>query len=79
MMASLRRAVGASFGLPMPRWMLEIGSVAIRTETELVLKSRWVLPDRVLRDGYIFAHPDLEPALVDIVHTRNLPNTPVSS
>ena len=50
--------------------MLELGSIAIRTETELVLKSRWVLPERLLRAGYEFRYPSLEPALRAIVAER---------
>jgi NAD dependent epimerase/dehydratase family enzyme len=40
---------------------------ALRTEPELVLKSRWVLPARLTAAGYRFAHPDLEEALRDCV------------
>ena len=47
--------------------MLEIGSAAIRTETELVLKSRWVLPERLEAAGYAFSFRDHEAALADIV------------
>ena len=72
LMATLRRLLGARVGLPAYRWMLEVGSAAIRTETELVLKSRWVLPERLLDAGYGFAHPDLEPALRDILGERGL-------
>lgn len=75
MMAALRRVVRAPFGLPTPRWMLEIGSALIRTETELVLKSRWVLPERLQGDGYVFQHPELEPALADIVRARATGNS----
>lgn len=70
MMRTLRQTVGVPFGLPLPRWMLELGSIAIRTETELVLKSRWVIPERLLRAGYRFEHPALEPALRRIVNSR---------
>ena len=66
-MASIRRVLGVPFGVPMPRWMLEIGAAVIRTETELVLKSRWVVPKRLLDAGFRFEHPDLEPALRDIL------------
>lgn len=67
-MAALRRACGMPVGLPVARWMLEIGAIAMRTETELVLKSRWVLPERLLAAGYGFAYPDLEPAVDDAVN-----------
>ncbi|HWL59871.1 MAG TPA: DUF1731 domain-containing protein [Microbacteriaceae bacterium] len=62
-MATLRRAVGARFGVPTPRWMLELGSFAMRTEAELVLKSRWVAPEVLLRTGYHFQFTDLEEAI----------------
>ncbi len=67
LMATLRRLVHAPFGIPAPRWMLEAGSAIIRTETELVLKSRWVVPERLLAAGYRFEFPELEPALEQIV------------
>lgn len=70
MMRTVRRVLGVPFGMPLPRWALEIGSAAIRTETELVLKSRWVLPERLLAAGYRFQYPDLEQALRQIVDTR---------
>ena len=65
-MASVRRVLGTPFGPPMPRWMLELGAIGIRTETELVLKSRWVLPEKLQSAGFEFAHPELEPALREI-------------
>lgn len=70
LMAIVRRLVGAPPGIPAPRWVLEAGSAVIRTETELVLKSRWVVPERLLEAGYEFAFPDLEPALEQIVRER---------
>lgn len=62
-MAAVRRTLGVRVGLPMPRWMLELGAIGIRTETELVLKSRWVLPGTLLAAGYEFRYPDLDEAL----------------
>ncbi|AWB86404.1 epimerase [Mycetocola zhujimingii] len=67
LMAALRRVLGVPFGLPTARWMLEIGTAVLRTETELVLKSRWVIPERLTEAGYRFSQPDLEPALATIV------------
>ena len=66
-MRTLRRLLGVPVGIPAPRWMLEIGSAVIRTETELVLKSRWVLPERLEAAGYEFEYPELEGALRQIV------------
>jgi uncharacterized protein (TIGR01777 family) len=54
-MRALREGWGARFGLPATRWMLEAGALAMRTETELVLKSRRVVPGRLL--GFEFEHP----------------------
>jgi NAD dependent epimerase/dehydratase family enzyme len=69
-MATIREAVGRRFGLPTWRWMLELGSFAIRTETELVLKSRWVVPTRLVQAGYVFRYPLLDGALADIIADR---------
>ncbi|UJP10511.1 DUF1731 domain-containing protein [Microbacterium sp. KUDC0406] len=62
-MATVRRVLGARLGPPLPRWMLELGAIGIRTETELILKSRWVLPGRLAEAGYAFRYPTLEAAL----------------
>jgi NAD dependent epimerase/dehydratase family enzyme len=75
LMATLRSLLGSAVGIPAPRWMLELGSLAIRTETELVLKSRWVIPERLLEAGYEFAFPELEPALRNILGARSLLHT----
>lgn len=56
-MRALRTAWGAPIGLPATEWMLEIGAVFLRTESELVLKSRRVVPGRLLEAGFTFAHP----------------------
>lgn len=63
LMRTLRRLVGAPIGLPARRWMLEPAMWVLRTEPELVLKSRWVLPERLTAAGFTFRHPDLEEAL----------------
>lgn len=62
-MAAIRRACGAPFGLPASRWMLEIGAFVLRTETELLIKSRRVVPGKLLADGFVFRHPQLRPAI----------------
>jgi len=66
LMKAIREALHVKIGLPSPAWLLQIGAVLIRTETELILKSRWVLPDRLIKAGYIFTHPTLASALEDI-------------
>ena len=65
-MAELRRAWGTHVGLPAARWMLEIGARLMRTESELVLKSRRVVPGRLLRDGFVFTYPDWPAAARDL-------------
>ena len=56
-MRILRDAAGVRIGLPASRWMLEIGAVFLRTETELILKSRRVVPRRLLDRGFAFSYP----------------------
>jgi NAD dependent epimerase/dehydratase family enzyme len=53
-MAALRGAWGARIGLPATEWMLALGAIVLRTETELVLKSRRVVPQRLLDSGFEF-------------------------
>ena len=65
-MRALRAAWGARFGLPATRWMLEAGALALQTESELVLKSRRVVPGRLLGAGFAFAHPDWPDAARDL-------------
>lgn len=57
-------------GLPATRWMLELGAFFMRTETELVLKSRRVVPGRLLESGFAFEFPEWEPAARDLVSRR---------
>jgi len=64
---TLRKATGKVFGLPAFEWMLKIGAAVIGTETELLLKSRWVLPTKLLQEGFEFRHPLLQGAIKDIV------------
>lgn len=69
-MRGIRRALRMPFGIPLHRWLLEPGAAAIRTETELVLKSRWVTPERLLAAGYEFAYPQIDDAVHQIVTQR---------
>jgi uncharacterized protein len=66
-MRDLRHAAGVRFGLPATRWMLEIGAFVIRTETELPLKSRWVVPTRLRDAGFSFEHPTWAEAARDLL------------
>lgn len=66
-MRLLRKVTGHKIGLPAYTWMLELGAALIGTETELVLKSRWVLPGRLLKEGFQFKYTQTEDALQDII------------
>jgi uncharacterized protein (TIGR01777 family) len=66
-MQKLRKAVGFSFGIPMSAFLLEIGSFFIRTETELVLKSRNVIPKKLLDNGFQFKYDNLDNAFENLV------------
>ncbi len=66
LMRLLRKTWGIPLGLPAYKWMLEIGTFIMRSETELVLKSRWAYP-KVLEDaGFTFKMPELERALLEL-------------
>jgi uncharacterized protein (TIGR01777 family) len=65
-MRVLREAWGAPVGLPATQWMLEIGTFFLRTESELILKSRRVVPGRLLDAGFTFSHPTWSEAARDL-------------
>lgn len=65
-MRTLREAWGAKVGLPASRWMLEIGAIFLRTETELILKSRRVVPGRLMEGGFVFEYGDWKKAAEDL-------------
>ena len=60
-MRRFRDLANRPFGLPATKWMAEIGAFFLRTETELILKSRWVVPTRLLENGFVFTHPEMKP------------------
>lgn len=66
MMRLFRKLVGAPFGLPATNAMLEIGAFFLRTETELILKSRRVIPGKLLADGFKFQFPSMPEALQNL-------------
>ncbi|MCI0376843.1 MAG: DUF1731 domain-containing protein, partial [Gemmataceae bacterium] len=61
-----RAAWGIRLGLPAAKWMLAIGAFFLRTETELVLKSRRVVPGRLLQSGFEFRFPTWAEAAADL-------------
>lgn len=66
-MQKLRKAVGVPFGISLNKFFLEIGSFFIRTETELVLKSRNVIPKRLLEKGFAFKFENIDPAFQNLL------------
>ena len=68
MMRAMRRAVHMPIGLPATRWMLEIGTWFLRTESELVIKSRRVVPGRLTAAGFHFKYPTIDSAIAELEH-----------
>ena len=66
MMRAFRRVCGVPVGLPATRWMLEVGAFFLRTETELIIKSRRVIPARLVASGFQFRFARLEDAVREI-------------
>ena len=67
MMAYLREACGIKFGLAAPVFLVKIGAFFMRTEAELPLKSRRVIPGRLIKAGYAMKFPDMRRALLDLI------------
>lgn len=65
-MEELRNAVGRSWGLPMPKPLLELGAIFLRTQTELVLKSRKVVSKRLEEEGFEFEYSNIQAAFKEI-------------
>ena len=66
-MRALRTAWGVPAGLPATRWMAELGAFALRSDTELLLKSRRVVPGRLRAAGFTFEHPEWDTAAAALV------------
>jgi uncharacterized protein len=69
-MKHLRQQLGAVMGLPNPKWSLEIGAMLLRTEAELMLKSRRVVPALLQQNGFVFAYPEIEAAMQSLVKPK---------
>ena len=67
-MRALRDAWGIRTGFPTPKWIMEVGTFLMRTESELILKSRCVVPSRLLAAGFQFIFPEWPAAARDLVH-----------
>ena len=66
MMAAFRQSVGMPVGLQSAHWMLEVGAFLLRTETELIIKSRRAVPGRMLRNGFRFQFEHFRAAIADL-------------
>ena len=77
----LRGVWGVRIGLPATRWMLEVGTFFLRSETELVLKSRRVIPGRLRESGFVFRFPTWPLAAADLCRRWKLgdPGLPASA
>ncbi len=72
LMRVLREKCAMPIGLPATEWMLEIGAFLLSTETELIVKSRWVEPARLNDEGFRWAFHDLDGAISDLLERRGL-------
>lgn len=63
----MRHAANVTVGLPTPTWLLSIGAMLMQTEPELILKSRYVYPGNLLKEGFQFQYPTLEQALNNLL------------
>jgi uncharacterized protein len=66
-METLRDAWGMPNGIPIPAFAMELGAFFMRTESELVLKSRYVVPTRLMEAGFTFEFPHWREAADDLV------------
>lgn len=72
MMELFRECVGMPVGMPAAKWMLEIGAAVMRTETELITKSRWAAPVRLKDAGFRWRYEHPVDALADLRARRGL-------
>jgi len=62
----IRKVLRVPFGIPQPTWLLKFGAMLIGTETELVLKSRYVISKRLPEEGFEYKFPTVEECLKDV-------------
>ena len=66
-MKTLRKVMKIPFGVPISKPILQLGARIINTEAELVLKSRNVIPSKLMNNGFQFLYPELKPALISLI------------
>lgn len=69
MMRKLRHKIKVPFGLNAPVWQLEIASIFLNTETELLLKSRNVYPEKLIKSGFKFSYPEFDEAILNLLES----------
>jgi uncharacterized protein (TIGR01777 family) len=67
LMRKLRNQMNVPFGLNAPVWQLEIASIFLKTETELLLKSRNVYPDKLMKSGFKFSYSEIDVAFENLI------------
>ncbi len=67
----LRKKMSVSIGVSSPKWILKVGAFLLGTETELLLKSRWVISERLPKLGYSFIYPTLKEALNNLINNES--------
>ena len=66
-MKEIRNILKPLLYFPSPKFLLKIGAYFINTETELILKSRWVIPKKLMEKGFVFKFPTIDSALENIL------------
>lgn len=69
MMRKLRNKIRIPFGLNAPVWQLEIASIFLNTETELLLKSRNVYPEKLIKNGFKFSYSTFDEAILNLLES----------
>jgi uncharacterized protein len=77
MMRTLREILRVPIGLPASRWMLDIGAFLLRTEVELIIKSRRVVPGRLAKSGFQFEFTKMRQAFLDLANSSNIRTRPI--
>jgi uncharacterized protein (TIGR01777 family) len=67
-MKILRKVMKVPFGIFQPTWLLKLGARIIKTEAELILKSRYVIPEKLINSGFKFQYPTAEKAISEIIY-----------
>ncbi|MBO6513914.1 MAG: TIGR01777 family oxidoreductase [Phycisphaerales bacterium] len=66
-MRAMRKQLGMPIGLPAAAWMIHLGArFILKTDPELALYGRYVIPERIVNEGFEFNHPHLTDALNDL-------------